>query len=356
MEKLCQLIFELIMKNTLSGILPIPILHAVSLASRPDFHPEINASARCLLLCFLQRADKRSPTAVFRARIDRLADDFGVSTRTVHNWLVSLRDQGLLIWRQRRNCFGSFGIAVRLSDACRQALFPPLNLSREKNISDADIPLTTKDQPSEDFSKTVSTPGNADNGKPNQEPVTHEHQSSKTIVLPAELSTLHTDIGLTEATVCWLMKVSTSRGKRLGDVYAYCRSYVTGLDAARAKAYLLKCILGQQDFAVELSNKQERVKQAQAHPMLQAALPVVRRFAYLLASQPQAGRHQTLVASGKEFRLLDRVAYLCRIGIDGIGGVIRPLNETMDRDRLLQLYPQLNTSQRSYASSCARTI
>lgn len=220
-------------------LLPFKIAIATAAASDPT-RITLKSAERCLLCYLLQRVSAAAPNTPFRCRVDRLADEFGVTTRSVHNWLTGLRESGLLQFKQRRNQFGSFGLAAVLSDKAIDLLGllktpelrvfhqqeKPLELVSRKIISDTEIP----------GNNLINIQPNGDSCK------------TKKGDLPPDVRCLHTEHDLTTPTIFWLMKQASVKANRLGSILQVAGKYLAGKSPGAVKAYLMKCINSGRDY------------------------------------------------------------------------------------------------------------
>lgn len=239
--------------------MPFKIALATAAASNPN-KLSLKSAERCLLCYLLQRVSVSDPRTPFRCRVDRLAAEFEVTTRSVHNWLVGLRESGLLGFKQRRNKFGSFGLAAVLTDKAIEVLWmnetptPQFKSSREngqirpfvKNISDTEIP---------------------DNNLINNQP---EGQFLKTPkgTLPPDVQVLSATHGLTDPTVFWLMKQASNKSNRLGSILKVASKYLDGKTPGAIKAYLIKCINSGRDYDAAPCYEQTTTKKVSPQAML----------------------------------------------------------------------------------------
>jgi hypothetical protein len=261
--------------------LPFKITLAIAAACDPT-RLTLRPQERSLLCFLLQRVSATRPATPFRCRVDKLADQFDVTTRSIHNWMTALRCIGLITFKQRRNHFGSFGLGVALTDLAIQALgldktplkqFTPF--IREAQVeqptcADSNQALATPPV------KNISDTDRPENNLINNQPHSLTFSNKRCGEVPADVIKLETEHGLSKPTIFWLMKQASNKSNRLGSIYTIAGKYLHGLMPNQVKAYLMKCINSGTDYASVIAHKLEPRKAVDARDATDKAIDVLK--------------------------------------------------------------------------------
>jgi hypothetical protein len=282
--------------------LPFKITLAIAAACDPT-RITMRPQERSLLCFLLQRVSATNPATPFRCRVDRLALQFDVSTRSIHNWFAALREIGLVTFHQRRNHYGSFGLAVVLTKNAIESLclhkaplkqfthyvkpqrpsaapqvpreasaHPPL---QQAALEDA---VAAHDRLAEVRSvKNISDTDRPENNLINNQPGTGNSQKNSFGKIPSDLIELVIEHKLSTPTVFWLMKQASTKSNRLSDIYQVASRYLAGLEPRKVKAYLLKCIGSGTDYASVINSKCSALTEKALHANKLQAAKVLRQ-------------------------------------------------------------------------------
>ena len=294
---------------------PRSIQKAIVLAyTRPEFSG-LTRRTRGVIASLVGRCNQYDGTAPIRARLDRVAEQAEVSTKTVQRTVASLREMG---WIEQvsegRSDMGCFTFRqYRFSPAFCALVELPGSARNEAETKMSDGPnkeeLNLKDQPGQIFEK-----------KPKA--------TATTITLPPELQAIK-EVGIKDTGVAKLRGLAYRAGHQLADIWKVAQAALTkaGATGYRAYRYLERMILTSSDYAGR-ANQIKRV----ATDTVEVASVIARRAKY--------AHKRFACGPGTIVKIYDGIAEVIRDGEWSYNIAGRDMNAVYDdieRGRLTQI-------------------
>lgn len=222
---------------------PAAVQQAILLAHTHPAFLVLTKSSRKVLTALLTRASQFNGLSAIRARIDRLADEAGVSDKTVQRALATLASLGWLQVPERaRSEFGLYcSRAYRFTEAlCDLVALPRPGVDREDRASRTEMSdgAVYVDLSFKKDLREISVKKRQEN--PDANPIT----------LPPTLQEL-VKLGVKDTGVCRLRALARQAGHRLEDIVLVAKSFLLkgGITGGRAYRYVLALISRGSDYA-----------------------------------------------------------------------------------------------------------
>lgn len=254
---------------------------------RVETHPSFSVltrSMRKVLKAFLTRASKSDGLAPIKARVDRLAEEADVCTKTVQRTIATLRKLGWLSqMSDGRSDWGvyTFRIYAFSRELCELVALPFAGKkeARETDLSDGLI---------EDLSF-----------KKDQQEISRKNRKGMPVDLPADLQEI-VAMGVKDTGVAKLRGLAHDAGHKLEDIFTVAKSRLKDLQATgnRVYRYLERMIARRSDYA-------GRAGQIERCAVLSPAIPEKKE-------QSDRYRHKRYAGpQGVRVRIFDGIAEVC---------------------------------------------
>jgi hypothetical protein len=205
---------------------------------RVETHPSFSVltrSMRKVLKAFLTRASKMNGLTPVKARVDRLAEEAEVCTKTVQRTILTLRKLGWLT--QMSDGRSEWGVYTFRMYAFSKTLCELVSLpyAGEKQSQETDL--------SDGLIKDL-------NFKKDQQEISRKNQQGKPVELPSALQEIIT-MGVKDTGVAKLRGLAHEAGHKLEDIFTVAKSRLKDMQASgnRVYRYLERMIQRPSDYA-----------------------------------------------------------------------------------------------------------
>lgn len=206
---------------------------------RVETHPtfrSVTRSALRVLKALVTRCSATNGTTMIRARLDTVALQAGVSTKTTQRAMRQFDAYGWIkAMTEGRSEYGVF-------------------CSKRYAFSDAFcalVHLPTKERPAETLAQETQM---SDGGvyadlslKKDQQEISIKNRGTTPIILPEEVRAMPGETGIKDSGICLLQSIAKAAGHKLADVYTIAKPYFAANNAKGNRAFCyLRSMLGKQ--------------------------------------------------------------------------------------------------------------